>query len=152
VLRKGGVPGAQKADNDRKGGYGLLGSLFKAAKGMGWGVHEGKRFQYDDVMLISSECAETLKSVPMLLRNPKDLDDVLKTDLGSAKLEQDIGDLLRYGTKSMLNPKRKTSEDEYREKMETATPPERMIIAARHVWQQQKKADRPIVRPSWRRE
>jgi hypothetical protein len=88
----------------------------------------------------------------MLLRNPKDLDDVLKTDLGSAKLEQDIGDLLRYGTKSMLNPKRKTSEDEYREKMETATPPERMIIAARHVWGQQKKADRPIVRPSWRRE
>lgn len=153
VLRKAGVPGAQKADNDRKGGYGLMSSLFKAAKGGGWGVDQnGRRFQYDDAVLISSECAELLKAIPLLLREPKDLDDVLKTDKTAAKLEQDLGDACRYLVKSMLSPKRKTSEDEYREKMETATPPQRMMIAAQHVWQQQKKRDRPVVRPSWRRD
>ena len=153
VLRKGGVPGAQKADNDRKGGWGLMSALFKAAKGRGWGVDkEGKRFQYDDALLISSECAELLKAIPNLLRDPKNLDDVLKTDKSTAKLEMDLGDACRYLVKSMLSPKRKTSEDEYREKMETATPPQRMMIAAQHVWGQQKKQDRPVVRPSWRRD
>ena len=153
VLRKGGCVGAQKADNDRKGGAGLLGALFKAARGCGWGIDkEGKRFQYEDAMLISSECTETLKAIPVLMRNPKDLDDVLKTDLTSAKLEQDLYDMIRYGTKSMLSPKRKTEHDNYQEKMETATPSDRMMIAAQHVWAGQKKRDRPVVRPSWRRD
>ena len=153
VLRKGGVVGAQKADNDRKGGYGLLSSLFKATKGRGWGVNErGERFQYDDAVVISSECVELLKAIPMLLRDPKNLDDVLKTDKGTTKLEQDMGDMVRYLVKSMLSPKRKTAEDEFREKMAVARPDERMVIAARHVWQKQKKMDRPVVRPSWRRD
>lgn len=151
VLRKGGTVGAQKADNDRKGGYGLMSSLFKAAKGQGWGVDkDGKRFQYDDAVLISSECSELLKAIPVLMRDPKNLDDVLKTDKSAAKLEQDLGDMGRYLLKSMLSPKRKTEEDVYREKMVTTTGPERMMIAAQHVWKQQKKRDRPVVRPSWR--
>jgi len=153
VLRKAGVVGAQKADNDRKGGWGLMGSLFKAAKGCGWGVDkDGKRFQYDDALVISSECPELLKAIPLLLRDPKNLDDVLKTDKGAAKLEMDLGDMCRYLCKSMLSPKKKTDTDVYIEKMATATPPQRMMIAAQHVWAQQKKQERPIVRPSWRRD
>ena len=153
VLRKAGVVGAQKADNDRKGGYGLMSSLFKATKGCGWGVDkDGHRFQYDDAILISSECAELLKAIPVLMRDPKDLDDVLKTDKTAAKLEQDLGDACRYLTKSMLSPKRKTTDDIYQEKMETATPQDRMMIAAQHVWKQQVKKEKPIVRPSWRRD
>jgi hypothetical protein len=153
VLRKGGVVGAQKADNDRKGGYGLMSSLFKATKGCGWGVDkDGHRFQYDDAIVISSECAELLKAIPVLMRDPKDLDDVLKTDKTSAKLEQDLGDACRYLTKSMLSPKRKTEHDNYQEKMETATPADRMMIAAQHVWKQQVNQAKPIVRPSWRRD
>jgi hypothetical protein len=55
-LHQFGMPGASKADNDRKGGAGLMGALFKATKGHGWGVDkDGKRFQYDDAILISSE-------------------------------------------------------------------------------------------------
>lgn len=153
VLRKGSVPGAQKADNDRKGGWGLLGALFKASKGCGWGIDkDGKRFQYDDALLISSECAELLKAIPNLLRDPKNLDDVLKTDKSTARLEMDLGDMCRYLVKSMLSPKRKTEEDTYRENMEAATPSQRMMIATQHVWAQQKKRDRPVVRPSWRRD
>src|ERR1700683_310165 len=107
-----------KADNDRKGGYGLLSSLFKATKGRGWGVDkEGKKFQYDDAILISSECAALLKAIPVVMRDPKSLDDVLKTDLSVAKLEQDLGDMARYLTKSMLQPKRKPQEAIDRDKL-----------------------------------
>jgi hypothetical protein len=121
ILRTGGARGAIKADNDRKGGYGLLSSLFKATKGQGWGVDEqGKRFQYDDAVLISSECAELLKAIPVLMRDPKNLDDVLKTDKSVAKLEQDLGDMARYLVKSMLNPKRKPREEEDRERLARA--------------------------------
>ena len=73
VLRANGMPGAIKADNDRKGGYGLLANMFRAAKGKGWGMDaEGKRFQYDDALLISVECVEALNSIPLLLRDPKE--------------------------------------------------------------------------------
>ena len=92
-MRQVGMPAAVKADNDRKGGWGLMGALFKATKGHGWGTDkDGKRFQYDDAVFISSECPQLLNSIPTLLRDPKNLDDVLKTDLGTAKVEQDVSD------------------------------------------------------------
>lgn len=133
-LRAAGMPGPQKADNERKGGYGLLASLFQAAKGQGWGVDkDGNRFQYDDALLISSECPETLAAIPALLRSPKDLDDVMKTDLTSAKLEQDCGDMLRYGMKSMLAPRKKTEADIVLEQiLKTEDPAQKLMIAARH--------------------
>jgi hypothetical protein len=123
VLRSLGMPGPEKADNERKGGYALLASLFQASKGGGWGLDgEGNRFQYDDAILISSECAETLAAIPALLRNPKDLDDVMKTDLTAPKIEQDCGDMLRYGTKSMLSPRKKNRDELLSEKIQAADP------------------------------
>jgi hypothetical protein len=150
-LKLAGMPGAIKADNDRKGGYGLLGSLFKATKGKGWGVdRDGNRFQYDDAILISSECPELLNAIPALLRDPKNLDDVLKTDLSSPKIEQDMGDMARYLVKSMLHPKRKTEQQQFDEKM-AAAPDQasRMMIAFRHV-NAKSKPKRAIMPPSWK--
>ena len=133
ILRKAGLRGPTKADNDRKGGYGLLSTLFKAAKGKGWGVGvDGKRFQYDDALLISSECAELLKAIPVLMRDPKNLDDVLKTDLSVAKLEQDLGDMSRYLIKSMLQPKNKPKEEEDRDRLaQTSSIGERSLLQFR---------------------
>jgi hypothetical protein len=133
VLRAGGTRGPSKADNDRKGGYGLLSNLFKATKGKGWGVdREGKRFQYDDAILISSECAELLKAIPVLMRDPKNLDDVLKTDLSVAKLEQDLGDMARYLVKSMLSPKKKPQEEVDRDRLlATSGVQERSLVQFR---------------------
>jgi hypothetical protein len=54
------------------------------------------------VWLISAECPELLESIPVLMRDPKDLDVVLKTDKGQAKLEQDVSEAARYGLKSYL--------------------------------------------------
>ena len=127
-----------------------MGALFKAAQGKGWGVDkDGNKFQYDDAMLISSECAELLNAIPALMRDPKNLDDVLKTDLSQAKIEQDCGDGCRYLVKSMLAPKRKTAEDVYQEQMAAATPVDRTMLAFKHE-QRVKAKKRQVLPPSWR--
>lgn len=123
-LKLNGLPEAQKADNERKGGYGLMGSLFKATKGKGWGVDkDGNRFQYDDAVLISSECTELLNAIPALVRDPKNLDDVLKTDLSAAKIEQDCGDCCRYLLKSWLRPRGKTHDEVLSEQIAATVDP-----------------------------
>lgn len=145
-LRAYGMPGAQRADNDRVGGWNLMSKLLKATK---FHAVDPETGPLADVWLISSECAELLKTMPVLLRDPKNLDDVLKTDKGQAKIEQDVADSIRYALKSMLAPKKKTDEDVYRERMSTAGNAERMMIAFRH--EQKKQAKRQILPPSWRR-
>jgi hypothetical protein len=81
-LRAVGMPGATQTDNDRIGGWALMGKLLKAAKFKAVDPQTGP---LTDVWLISSECVEFLKMIPMLMRDPKNLDDVLKTDKGQAK-------------------------------------------------------------------
>ena len=145
-LRAYGMPGPIKADNDRIGGWALLGKLLLATKQRGIDP-EGK--EYADCWMISSECAELLKAIPMAMRDPKNLDDVLKTDKSAAKIEQDILDDVRYGLKSMLAPKRKTDEDIYQENMSRAEPSERMILTYKR--ENRKVAKRKIVMPpSWK--
>jgi hypothetical protein len=149
-LKLNGLPGAIKADNDRKGGYGMMGALFKATKGKGWGVDkDGNRFQYDDAVLVSSECPEWLNAIPALVRDPKNLDDVLKTDLSTAKIEQDLGDAGRYLLKSMLSPRKKSAEEVYSENMDAAEPVERMMMAFKHTMAK-KKPKRQFMPPSWK--
>jgi len=93
VLHADGMPGPVKADNERIGGWMLIDKMMRATKGKGWGIDkEGKRFQYTDALLISAECQELLAAIPILMRDPKNLDDVLKTDKGQAKIEQDVAD------------------------------------------------------------
>ena len=74
-LRAVGMPGATQADNDRIGGWALMGKLLKAAKFKAVDPQTGP---LTDVWLISSNCPELLKTIPMLMRDPKNLDDVLK--------------------------------------------------------------------------
>ena len=101
-----------------------MGSLFKATKGKGWGVDkDGNRFQYEDAILISSECSELLNAIPALVRNPKNLDDVLKTDLSAAKIEQDCGDCCRYLLKSWLRPRGKTHDEVLSEQIAATVDP-----------------------------
>jgi hypothetical protein len=39
----------------------------------------------DEIWLISSNCPELLNAIPALMRDPKNLDDVLKTDKSQPK-------------------------------------------------------------------
>lgn len=149
------LPGPVRADNDRKGGYSLMSVLLKANKGHGYlKDRNNKPFQVNDVWLISSECPVLLNSIPMLMRNPKDIEDVLKTDKSSAKIEMDSTDAARYGIKSMLRPKKKSPEDVFQEQMSATAddPAKQTMIAFRHMnktkppksrWEQK-------LEPSWK--
>jgi len=146
-LRAYGLPGPQKADNDRIGGWSLMAKLLKNAKLKGASNENGKPFE--DVWLISSDCVELLKAIPILMRDPKNLDDVLKTDKSQAKIEQDIADSIRYSLKSMLAPKKKTEEHVFQERMHNATPEARAMILFKH---NQRKVgnQKRVMPPSWK--
>ncbi len=139
VLREAGMPPARHADNERKTGWALMGNLFKATKGRGWGQDsEGKRFQYDDALLISSDCPELLASIPLLMREEKDIDDVTKTDKTQPRIEQDCADACRYLLKSMLAPRKKSAEDVFQERMQEADPKRQIMINAIHQLKKEK--------------
>lgn len=105
-----GLPAPIPADHDRKGGYLLMHALLYNTKMRGLAdplseiMVRGKQAT-DTVWLISADCPELLDALPMLLRDKKDIDDVLKTDTSQAKIEQDCGDAARYFVKSWLNPR-----------------------------------------------
>lgn len=99
VLRAAGLPAPSKADNARVDGWSLMYNMLLATKRRGIGA--------DDCWLISTLCPELYNAIPLLMRDPKKLDDVLKTDKTSAKIEQDAADTARYGLKSMLSPGKK---------------------------------------------
>lgn len=93
-LRKAHMPLPVRADTDRPGGWSMMHSMLWNTKSHG--------ASGDTVWLISTECPEVSESIPILMRDPKDIDVVLKTDKGQARLEQDVSESARYGLKSML--------------------------------------------------
>jgi L-fucose mutarotase/ribose pyranase (RbsD/FucU family) len=109
ILQAHDMPWPRPADNDRIGGWALMSKLFLATK------RKGQRG--DEIILISANCPELVTAVPLLMRDPKNLDDVLKTDLSAAKIDQDASDACRYGWKSMLEPGAKPREVEQEEKL-----------------------------------
>jgi hypothetical protein len=94
VLREVGLPQPEQADNDRAGGARLMYDLLANTKRRG--TIEG------DIWLISAQCPELLNAIPVLMRDPKNIDDVLKTDKSATRIESDVYDSVRYGLYSML--------------------------------------------------
>lgn len=135
-LAPAGLPQPWKADTDRPGGWGLMYRM----------LHNSKmRGQAGELCwLISSECPELLESIPMLMRDPKDLDVVLKTDKGQARLEQDVSEAARYGLKSMLQQAKKPHTVVVQEQI-AATPDEmeRHFIRLRET-ERRNKQSRPL--------
>jgi phage terminase large subunit len=76
-----GLPNCSRADNDRVGGWMLMYQLLKSGT---W--------------FIDPSCRGLIQKMPMALRDPKHLEDVLKFD-GDDEL-----DSVRYGFKSRLDP------------------------------------------------
>ena len=101
-MKDAGLPKPEEADNDRLGGAQLLYNLMLETKRIANGTWQG-----GDILLVSGACPQLLESIPALMRDPHNLDDVLKTDKGQARLEQDCYDAFRYGAKSMLAPNQK---------------------------------------------
>ena len=105
-LSKYGMPQPEHADNSRKPGWELMYTLLNNTRI--WATPVDQRTAEmeadagDTVWIMSSECPEALETIPILMRNPKDLDDVVKTDMSQAVLAMDVADDLRYGLQSEL--------------------------------------------------
>lgn len=146
-FHKAGMPGPTGADNDRVGGWQLMAKLFRASKFACKDPETGAHIP--EVLFISSECATLLESIPKLVRDPKNLDDVLKTDKTSGKVEMDAADGVRYGLKSMLAPRKANTEEVFQVAMAVANPAERTMLAFKHMAEKQKRAGRTNA-PSWK--
>lgn len=103
-MRRYGMPQAERADNTRKPGWQLMYTLLNNTRI--WAdpsrTAEMMAEAGDTVWLISSECPELLDTIPLLMRNEKDLDDIVKTDMSQTDLKMDVADDVRYGLLSML--------------------------------------------------
>jgi hypothetical protein len=96
VLKAGGLPQPTKANNARVAGWRAMYGLLKNTKD----AFDPKRDPFADIntiWLIADNCPELIKALPLLLRDPKKLEDVLKTDTTSIDISQDAGDGCRYG-------------------------------------------------------
>lgn len=107
IFQKAGMPRLSRADIDRVGGWRLLYNCFAA--GRRWRTANG-RFEdrQEDVpaLFISSACPEIQSAIPLLvtdydpITNPNgNVQDVRKVP---GNIEDDVGDMLRYGVKSYL--------------------------------------------------
>jgi phage terminase large subunit len=85
ALAPRGLPRPAMADNDRVGGWNLMYQLLEL-----------------DQWMIMDSCVDTIRSLPMLMRDPEKLEDVKKTD----SLADDSADADRYGIKTYLNPRK----------------------------------------------
>lgn len=120
-LRSFGMPEPESADNSRKPGWELMSTLLNNTRI--WGTDPELRTPEmlaeagDMVWVISSECPELLDAIPHLMRNVKDLDDVVKTDKSQAVLTMDVADDVRYGLMSMLGAGRKPEKVKHGERL-----------------------------------
>lgn len=120
------MPYPRSADNDRIGGWALMSALLLSTKRRG--------AMGDDAWLISAECSEIISAIPLAMRNPDNLDDLVKTDLGRARIDADVLDSCRYGLKSKLEPGRKPNDqvvaDRIREMQEAGLDEHSLTIHA----------------------
>lgn len=99
VMRRNGMPAPEKADQDREGGWRLIWNCLKQTCSMlgaspSWtpGI---------PLLFISAECVELISAMPLLISDPKNVNDVLRM----TTITEDISDSCRYLLKSKLSPR-----------------------------------------------
>ena len=103
ILKQGGLPEPERADDDRVGGWRFLyGGFQRAAWRRGIAPVSQEMAQSGPILLISAACPEVIAAIPLLIRDEDRLEDVLKVNT----IGDDVGDALRYGFKSQLEAKR----------------------------------------------
>jgi hypothetical protein len=119
ALRMHGMNGPSPADNDRVGGWNLMYQQFEL-----------------DTFLIFDTCIQTIRALPMLMRDaPLKTEDVLKTD----SLADDIGDETRYAIKSYLNPRKEPEELGWNRKYEAASQVGKGVLLYQRMLKQQER-------------
>ncbi len=130
VLVRAGLPRPAPADDDRVGGWMLMYQLLET-----------------DEWLITENCTELLRVVPILTRDEANVEDVLKME------GDDAADAARYGLKSRLGPRRAPLEQRVAERVTSADPTIRAIQARKALLEEQRRI-RPVPffrprRPPW---
>ena len=129
-LAKRGLPVPIPADNDRVGGWNLMYQLLELD---GW--------------MVTDSCVEAIRSIPVVMRNPEKLEDVLKTD----SLADDVCDELRYGIKSHLRPRKMPDDLAHMERMAQIESFEAKFLY--HFRHEAEKAEdvvfQPKIAPEW---
>jgi hypothetical protein len=148
VLSPEGLPRPQKADNSRVDGWSLMYNMLLATKRFHATQTKKVEPPNDEVWLIAANCPELIRSIPLLMRDPKNLDDVLKTDKQSAKLEQDCGDTARYGLKSKLKPAEKPKEEQRKDALQSRGDMTDKYLENLKFEQEWQRTHKPLTRPS----
>jgi hypothetical protein len=115
-----GLPRCAPADTDRVGGARLTYQMLQA-----------------DLLTISDACPKLIQCLPQMIRDEKNLEDVLKVDHSQGQLGDDCYDALRYGLKSMLGDAAPPMEVRIDERVESAHFTDRTSeMIWRSKWQQ----------------
>jgi hypothetical protein len=128
VLANKDLPRPIQADDDRVGGWMLIYQMLQ-----------------DGQWVIADHCAQLIDCLPTLVRDPANVEDVLKM------AGDDPADSVRYGLKSRLSPGRAPIEQRAAERITTAD------TTSRAIWMQkfladERRASRPAVLPHrWHR-
>lgn len=106
ILHSAGLPRPVPADNDRIGGWMLMYQMIDA-----------------DEWLIADSCPELIRTLPELVRDTTNIEDIAKRD------GDDAADAARYGLKSRASsrPLRPPREQEFQQRITSADPTIRAI-------------------------
>lgn len=128
ILRSAGLPRPVPADNDRIGGWMLMYQMLDSGE---W--------------LIADSCPELIRTLPELVRDQVNIEDIAKRD------GDDAADAARYGLKSRTSsrPVKPPREQEFAERV-TSTDPTVRAIQARKAELELPRGNRPIL-PPWSR-
>lgn len=100
IWHRRGLPEPEAADNDRIGGWRFLYNCFRQTVALRGNTITKEQALQGPLLFVGANCIEVQRAIPLLIRDKKRMEDVEKTDT----LADDVGDSLRYGIKSMLDP------------------------------------------------
>jgi phage terminase large subunit len=100
VLSEAGMVRPEQADNSRISGWRLMYEMLDA-----------------DLWTIDPSCERLIESLPTLIRDEDDIEDILKVDHSENEIGDDAPDCARYGLKTMLSPRNKPFAVEVEERL-----------------------------------
>jgi hypothetical protein len=132
-----GLPRPTRSNTDRVAGWQKIYSLLDT-----------------DELFVSDECPQLAEALPLLVRDPISLEDVVKPK--GLSINDDIGDGARYAIAgTLLDPDEKPEEQKFQERMAKIKDPLRRHVEQFREWnERQAKERRPgkqVTIPTWRK-
>lgn len=107
IMGRYGLPSPEPADQDRVNGWRFMYNCLRQTGLRGANIGE-ERAKQGPVVFVSAECVNVIGSIPMAVRDDKNVDDVMRV---AGALWEDVTDACRYLLKSMLDPHSKAPRD-----------------------------------------